>query len=226
MSVIDLLERPIYGVRQVDRILGLRPGTALRWIDGYSRRGREYPPVVRESKTGDELVTWGEFVEARLLSEYRDQGVPIVRLREVVQRLRDELGSKYPLATRRPYVLGRELVAEVQVEVDLEPELQLVVLRTDQYVLTERASRFFRSVHWDGVTGEATSFSPRDNSPSVKINPEISFGEPSVSATRTEVLAEEFRAGTSLLRLATLFDLPENQVEDALRYEGELAATG
>ena len=226
MTIVDLLERPVYGVKQVDRILGLHAGTALRWIDGYSRGGREYPPVVRSSRTGDELITWGEFVETRLLAEYRDQGIPIVRLREVVERLRTELNTKYPLAIQQPYVLGRELVAEVQVAVDLEPQLQLVVLRTDQYVLTEKAERFYRSVRWDDKTGTATSFSPRDTSPSVSIDPEISFGEPSVSAVRTETLAEEFRAGTSLDRLADLYELPTRQVEDALRFENQLAAVG
>ena len=39
--VIDLLERPLYGLGQVDRILGLRGGTARRWIDGYSRGGKD-----------------------------------------------------------------------------------------------------------------------------------------------------------------------------------------
>ena len=33
--------------------------------------GETYPPVVREEPTGDEAVTWGEFVETRLLSEYQ-----------------------------------------------------------------------------------------------------------------------------------------------------------
>ena len=53
-GVVDLLSRPVYGVGQVDRILGLRPGTARRWIDGYQRSGTSYPPVVREEPTGEE----------------------------------------------------------------------------------------------------------------------------------------------------------------------------
>lgn len=69
--VIDLLARPLYGMTQVDRLLALRRGTARRWIDGYERLVRSYPPVVREESTGDEMVTWGEFVETRFLAEYR-----------------------------------------------------------------------------------------------------------------------------------------------------------
>lgn len=74
-EIIDVVERPVYGMAQVDRLLGTRPGTARRWIDGYERGGRRYEPVVRLTSTGNDIVTWGEFVEARLLAHYRDKGV-------------------------------------------------------------------------------------------------------------------------------------------------------
>ena len=73
----DLMERPVYGLSQVDQLLALSPGTARRWIDGYVRQGRTYAPVIRPEATGAEIVTWGEFVEARLLAEYRDRGLSL-----------------------------------------------------------------------------------------------------------------------------------------------------
>lgn len=42
---------------RVDQLLALNAGTAPRWIDGYTRGGRAYPPVIRSRRTGDELVT-------------------------------------------------------------------------------------------------------------------------------------------------------------------------
>ena len=80
-DVITLLDRDVYSMNQVDRLLDLSSGTATRWIDGYSRRDRRYEPLVRVASTGSELVTWGEFVEARLISEYRRQGVSVFRMR-------------------------------------------------------------------------------------------------------------------------------------------------
>jgi hypothetical protein len=74
-NVIHLQDRPVYGFGQVDHILGLKAGTSARWIDGYQRTGKSYPPVIRPERTGDEIVTWGEFIEARLLAQYRDEGV-------------------------------------------------------------------------------------------------------------------------------------------------------
>ncbi len=96
-AMTDLLARVVYGMSDVNRLLALPAGTARRWIDGYERGGRHYEPVVRLASTGDELVTWGEFVETRLLAQYRDKGVPLIRMRPVISRLRQELGTPYPL---------------------------------------------------------------------------------------------------------------------------------
>jgi hypothetical protein len=106
---VALLDRRVYGLSDVDWLLALPPGTARRWIDGYDRGGMHYPPVVRAERTRDEEVTWGEFVETRLLAEFRARGASMHRLRPAVVRLREEFG-RYPLAHARPFldVDGRE----------------------------------------------------------------------------------------------------------------------
>ena len=76
-------------------------------------------------------------VEARLLAEFRNQRVPVRRLRPAVERLRAEFGA-YPLAHARTLleVEGQELVRRVQDEIGLEPELLLVVVRNGQLMPT------------------------------------------------------------------------------------------
>jgi hypothetical protein len=111
----SILERPVYGVSEAAGLLGLRPDRARAWLDGYERSGVRYPPVIREEPTGEDLVTWGEFVELGYLREYRRKGVPLQRLRPVIEELRREFETPYPLATAQPYVYGKELVLEVQV---------------------------------------------------------------------------------------------------------------
>ena len=36
-DAVARLDRDVYGMGQVDRLLGLSRGTACRWIDGYER---------------------------------------------------------------------------------------------------------------------------------------------------------------------------------------------
>lgn len=68
---LSLLDHAVYSYADVDRLVGLQPGTALRWLEGYTRQGRFYEPVLREERSGSDVVTWGEMVEARLLAEAR-----------------------------------------------------------------------------------------------------------------------------------------------------------
>lgn len=217
---IDLLTRPVYGMSQVDWILALHPGTARRWIDGYTRRGTQYPPVVRKEPTGDEIVTWGEFTEARLLGEFRDAGVPIQRMRPAVERLRDQFETPYPLAMARPWLdtAGRELVLAVQQEVDLDKKLALVVVRNDQLVLTLPTDNFVRSADFD-KQGVVSRVRPVANLEAVWLDPLRQFGDPVVRSVPTEVIAEQVRAGDRISTIAELYELSEVEVEQAIAYE-------
>jgi uncharacterized protein (DUF433 family) len=224
-DVISLLTRPVYGIPQVDRILGLPSGTSRRWIDGYRRGGKQYPPVIREESTGDDTVTWGEFVETRLLSEYRDAGVPLLRMRPAIEVLREELDTLYPLASARTWLsaYGPELVRGVQDRVGLDTQLALVTVRTGQTLLewAKRADDFRRSVEWSGETDEAHPrlLRPIPDIPDVEVDPLRGFGEPVVRGVRTDIIAELVRAGDSPEMIAELYDLSRERVDSAVRYE-------
>lgn len=224
-NVIDLLSRPVYGLSQVDALLSLRPGTASRWIDGYARAGRSYPPVVREVSTGDEAVTWGEFVETRLLAQYRDAGVPMIRMRPAIDVLREQLQTQYPLASARTWldVDGRELVWKVQDQVGLERSLALVVVRTGQAVLdwSPPAEAFRRSIEWtdNGDGPQPRLLHPDVDLDQVEIDPLRGFGEPVVRNVRTEIIVELFRAGESPEGISETYELARESVLQALRYE-------
>jgi hypothetical protein len=74
---VSILERPVYGISEAARHLGLRGDRTRAWLDGYDRNGVNYPPMIRERSTGADVVTWGEFVELGYLREYRRSGVPL-----------------------------------------------------------------------------------------------------------------------------------------------------
>ena len=134
-KIVSLLERPVYTYREVDRLLGLNPGTAKRWINGYRRNGRDYDPIVRDEPADARWVTWGEFIETRLLSEYRDVNeIKIIRMRRVVAALREHYRRRYPLAYSRPFVTveDRQVLARVQEDTGLDSQVWMVV-DTGQY---------------------------------------------------------------------------------------------
>lgn len=230
-TMTSILERPIYGMTQVDGLLGLAAGTARRWIDGYERGGKPYTPVVRLEPTGVEAVTWGEFIETRLLAGYRDSGVPLIRMRPVVERLRSRLGVAYPLAYARPFVSGRELVSNVQDEIELDERLRIVeVLRTGQIELSFESRNFWEAIDWapptddEGGESVATRLHLVGRDSPVVADPLRSFGSPTVGSVRTDVVAEEVRAGAPLHFVANGFGISLREAAAAVEYEERLAA--
>ena len=145
----SLLERPVYGIVEAAGLLGLRSDRTRAWLDGYARGGVTYPPVIRFERTGADLVTWGEFVELGYLREYRRKGVPLQRLRPVIDALRREFDTPYPLATSRPYVYGKELILELQEHADLPAAIAIVVRSAQEVMLSEEAKRFVSKVEFD-----------------------------------------------------------------------------
>lgn len=224
MAAYALLDRPIYEMSDVDRLLALPSGTARRWIDGYRRSTGAYPPVIRPETTGSSTATWGEFVETRLLAGYRRREVSLQRLRPAVERLRAEFG-RYPLAHAEPFldVAGQELVRRVQDDVGLARELQIVVVRNGQQMLAPPAQDYVDSARFGHPDRTVVGLRPSSASPDVSIDPLRQTGRPVIRSVPTEVLAEQFRAGESATAIADLFSLTTEQVEQALRFELQLA---
>jgi hypothetical protein len=196
-QAVSLLERPVYSYAEVDQLLRLTPGTAKRWIDGYERGGRVYEPVVRPERTDSSWVIWGEFVEARLLAEFRSS-VPMIKLRPVVNWLRGRVGQEYPLAYARPFLMpeGRELLVNAQVENQLENELWMVVPSQQGVLrLSPTSTRFTKAVHYPDSEGPAEYVIADPATPDVWLHPSRRQAQPTVDGIRTETLAELVAAG-------------------------------
>lgn len=213
---VTVLDREIYEVGEAARLLGVHARTLRNWLDGYSARGRSYRPVVRERATGSDVLSWGEFVEAGFLNEFlRVQRIPLPEIRAYIGSWRDKLGVPYPLAHQQPYSgVGRRLMDGSET-----PEGDMIVyrFRDGQLTLTPWAQEFVRKVEFDRQV--AKRYWPAGQDQPVVIDPQRSFGAPTVDGIRTEVLYEMFVAGDPMDEIAAGYDLQREHVEAAIRYE-------
>lgn len=223
MSNVTTLERPVYGVGQAAALLGLRIDRVHGWLDGYTRRGVRYPPVVRETTTSSDTVTWGEFVELGYLREYRRARVSLQHIRPVIDRLRAEFGVLYPLAHSRPFIYDKQLVLRIQDETSLDQSLAIVIRSGQELMLAPGVEAYLQKVEF--VNDVVARVHPAGKTSPVVIDPEYAFGLPSVRAVATESIAELFRAGDSPEFLADAYSLPLAEINAAIAYETQLAAT-
>lgn len=217
---MSILERPAYGLSEAAGYLGLRRERARAWLDGYERGGVCYPPVIRAEPTGSDIVAWGEFVELGYLREYRRKGVPLQQLRPVIDELRRELSTPYPLATAHPYVMGRELVWELQERQGLHPAIAIVVRTGQAVALSAEADRFVKKVEFDpDELGGVCRMRPAGSASPVVIDPLVRFGRPSVAGVATERLWELHDAGEQVADIADSYDMAEDLVRAGVSYE-------
>jgi uncharacterized protein (DUF433 family) len=224
MTDVSVLDREMYTEAEAARLLRLPQSTLHYWLEGGTRRGRTYQPVLRVESRGDRYVTWAEFVEAALLREYRrTHNVPMAELRAFIDRLRDRYEVPYPLAHQRPLVLDRQLVQEAQDESGLDADFCLVAVVRGQLILTPPAAAFVERVAWEGdlAVGWRPHADPR--SP-VRMAPDVRFGKPAVRGISTDVLWEHDRAEESVEDIADAFGLHSDDVRWALAYETSVRA--
>jgi uncharacterized protein (DUF433 family) len=224
MVLTSLLDRQVYLYSEVDRLVGLSGGTARRWINGYERGGRWYEPILRTTAVDTEWVTWGEFVEARILAEYRDKNIPTARLRAAVEGLRVIFGVRYPLAHLRPYLAAErgELAVDRQ-GIDPNDEPGLMLASTRQLLLTEPSRAVIDTAtlavdeHGEKFAAELV---PDHDFPGIVLNPDRFGGQPTFAGRRVQVatIAGMAAAGDPVADLAADYGLSLAQVQAAIRY--------
>jgi uncharacterized protein (DUF433 family) len=222
VSVV-FLERPVYSVSEAARLLQVHSVTLRRWLDGSERAGVRYPPVIREESSGSDVVTWGEFVEAGFLREYRERHISLQKMRPFIEKARAEFEVPYPLAAIKPKIDNKKLVYTLQKESGLDPKLYLVDADDDQIRWAEPVRDFLEKVEFNPA-GIVSRFFPLGTEVPVVIDPEVSFGVPQIRGIRTELVAESVNAGEPIDMAARSWDLKEDEVEAALTWERSIAA--
>jgi uncharacterized protein (DUF433 family) len=219
-----VLDREVFSEAEAARLLRVAQSTLHYWLEGGERRGKVYPPVIRVEPHGTRSVAWAEFVEAGLLREYRrTHQVPMVELRAFIDLLRESFGVPYPLADRRPYVAGRQLMLEAQSAAGLDPDFCLVAFVSGQLMLTPPSEAFVARVTWDGDIATAWRPDPNPESP-VRITPDVRFGRPSIKGISTETIWEQDEVGVDVDEIASIYQLDVGDVRWALAYENSQRA--
>ena len=218
--MISLLARPTYSLSEAARLLRVSPSRLRWWLEGAVRGQKRYPPILRNEPTGDSQVSWGEFIEAAYLREYRKH-LPLQRLRPLREVLSREFDTQFPFAVSKPLIAGRELVSEMQRRLQI-PEGLWMVVGSGQLMLSAAAETFCKRVEFDEATEEVIRYVVMHAPEPVYVNPHVSFGIPTVRSVRTEVLAELYLAGEPWAAIIDIYrdhGVTEKDVETAVDFE-------
>ena len=219
----DPRDIPAYSFREVALSIGVPPSTLRAWCVGQSN----FKPVLALPDGWSEFhaLSFFNLIEANVIAELRrEHGVKMPRVRTALEFLADNVPVSHPL---------------VQTELSVTPNQRVYIVyegkRIDisaggQWPLDAVVRNLLRRVH-RGRRG-ILAFFPRVAPPEqvaisddvyapIVVDPEVCFGRPVIAGTGipTDVIADRRLGGDSVKKMAEDYDLSEDHIRAALRFE-------
>lgn len=203
------------------------PETVRRWAFGYRRRGKKYDPAISTELSpiaGKEALTFLELVELMFLQALLQTGLSWPKVREAsrvaAQLLKDE---PHPFATKRWFVDPAAIY--LKLGVDHDEGILVEVAGYAQVAMEPVLHPYLTQLDFD-MNGLAQRWFPLGFATPVVLDPQRSFGMPITltGGVPTEAINRLNQAGDSAASIAAWYQIGEEEVEAALRYESELVA--
>jgi uncharacterized protein (DUF433 family) len=226
----DPRELPAYNLAEAAHYLKIPLPTVRAWVTGreyHTNHGKKLatPLIIRPEKKSP-LLSFVNLVELHVLDALRfKHKVPLRKVRRAIDYLKSHHQTRHPLVDQWFQTDGVDLFVEHYGEL-------VNVSQHGQLAMKEILAAFLHRIERDpqGVPIRLYPFLFKRQSEvleiekeprRVVINPLVSFGRPVLVGTGipTEVIADRFQAGDSIVDLAFDYDRETQEIEDVIRYE-------
>ena len=216
----------LYSMSFASKLIDVEQQTIRRWLYGYARAGQAYRPV-----SSSALPIYGRryaasflnLMELRVIRQFLELGVTLQMVRRVADKACQLLQTDYPFSTRLFKTDGRTIFADFQAEA---PDALLEVIH-DQWVFEQVIGPSLHDIDYpdEGQTTSPYLWWPAGRESLVVVNPRVSFGMPVARDgwVPTRMLANQASVN-GVENTARLFEVTEQAVTDAVKFEERMAA--
>jgi uncharacterized protein (DUF433 family) len=191
---------------------------------GSDSKQKMFKPVIRPAAKSPVALSFINLIEAHVLAAIRRKHrVNMPAVRRAIDYLKNEFGSKHPLADHKFETNGVDLFIEQYGQF-------ISTSQSGQLAVKELLKAHLRRIDRDdkGLPLRLYPFTRMDETDQPKnivIDPFISFGRAVITGTgvTTDVVAERFKAGESADELAKDYGCEREKIEEAIRCELSLA---
>ena len=208
------------------RLTRIPAGKIRRWIRGYSfRTGR----AVRHSDAvwqmdikplDDKLaLSFRDLLELRFVDAFIKTGVSWKTMRRAHANARRELKTTHPFCSQPVATDGKNILLR-QAEQDSDDALLNLV--TSQCEFSRIVHDFLKELEF---CGDEIVWWPLGKNRQIIVDPRRNFGQPTVarSGVPAQVLARSVRANSSEELVARWYEVQQDEIRDALKFEESLA---
>lgn len=210
----DAREFPLYSLTDVSRALHVPRSTLYRWL-----RNDQNEPVISTCSRG-KAFNFFQLSEAFVVAYLRRRlRIPLSAIRQVSQFLRQEGKTRFPLVH-----LGLHIGLQTGSDENLTRAEGLLLSvspfgkRESAGIIGSLLDRF--EFEEDGLPSVIHPWIPGTETKSVRIDPRVRFGQPTISGTGITVTSifERFEAGESTENIAVSYGTSHSNVESAIAY--------
>ena len=225
----NLLNTGIYTVPDAARLTRVSKGRIRRWLRGYKFRTKKREHHSRALWHGqlepiDRSLALGflDLIEIRFVDAFLKAGVSWTMLREAHEKGVELFKTNHPFCTKGFVTDGREIFVELHKETGVRSLLDIV---KKQQVFVEIITPFLKELEFD-ARHTLLRWRPATTRRLVVLDPTRNFGRPSVlsQGVPTEVLAQAAKVSDSLEEVCRWYEVPKEEIEDAVEFERQLAA--
>ncbi len=233
-QIPNMLGLGIYSPADGARLLRVPAVSLRRWAQGYTywdadhqARHKSGPvtrpdlPVIR----GQRALSFLELMELRVVAKLRRKGISLQQIRDAARIAREVLHTRHPFASRRIFTDRKRVLTYL----DTPPaEFAMVELHhrtVHQLIAGPILEPLLEDLDFDEENGIARRWWPLGKKHPIVLDPEVSFGAPTVAGTR---IRTEFVAGMAAVdtrgAVITAFELAAAQISSAVAFERMLRA--
>ncbi|KWV59825.1 hypothetical protein AS156_30335 [Bradyrhizobium macuxiense] len=218
----DLLESGIYTIPEVAELVQAPQEIVRVWVEGHT--GKQVAVIDNQlGRVGGKVaVSFTNLMELRFVATFASAGVGLREIRKIMDEVKQTLEHPHPFATHTIFKTdGKKIVAEIA----QRNGVSIYDLRTKNFEMLAVVMKSLKDDVAYDPQGDAISWRPRPKiAPNVIVHPHFSFGRPVLKDSRipTATLAQSAKVEGSAAFVADIFDVPERQVREAIRFEQEL----
>lgn len=223
---------PLYTVPEAARLVGMAPSTLATWAKGYTRRFSnrrdvEQGPVITcvpPGRPGWPTIPFVGLVEATVVQAFRRTELPLQRIRRALQVLAEQGELAHPLASRRLYSDGARVLFDYATDAEDGQLRLLTVVDGGQRVFHEVIAGYLERIHFADPWATELIV-PVTDRPVLRVLPRVAFGDPLFinGGAPLSAVISRYRAGEAVKSLASDYEVPADDIREALRGVGVTA---
>ncbi len=205
----------IYTTSDISKILLLQPSKVKRWVNNFW--DNKFNQINNEEYSWNEgkekYVNFYTFIEIYVFYELLKHGLSYKSITTAHNEISNELNLKYPFANSKLLVSKNNIFYyynnETVVKADKTKQIGIKDIIENLYEKIDINSEHYAERFW-----------PLGKGKSIVIDPHHQFGQPTISGTNilANTLYSYFKGGENQDKIARLYDLNINEVQDAITY--------